>query len=139
MDEAIVSPDYLEKIRERVDIEQWALEHLMKMSDVQAMGEWGTYEGMLNTFILSLSPYWPEGFEGKWDTVRAVGSEPKYRPDDKIHKERLMKKELLKAELIDAIGIGFTKKRKAKIKGGLKRLWEIYPPIPANKEPISKN
>lgn len=138
-DGADLAPQIIDKIRERMDIEQWALEHLMKMSDVQVIGEWGIYEGMMNTFILSLSPYWPDGFKEKWDKVRMLGTEPKYSPGDPIHKERLTEKELLKAELIDAIGIGFTKKKKAKIGGGLKRLWEMYPPIPPSNEPISKS
>lgn len=132
-------PEVIEKIRERLDIEQWALEHMTKMSEVQAYGEWTIYEGMMNSFILSLSPYWPDGFEKKWDEIREIGMGPEHdAPDDPLHKQRLMKKELLKAELIDAIGIGFTKKRRAKV-GDLARLWELYPPIPLNNEPISKS
>jgi hypothetical protein len=140
MDDGLeLSPQVIDQIRERMDIEQWALEHLMKMSDVQSVGAFGIYEGMMNSFILSLSPYWPEGFKERWDEIRQMGTDPKYSPGDLIHKERLTGKEMLKAELVDAIGIGFTKKKKARLGGGVKRLWELYPPIPPSNEPISKS
>jgi hypothetical protein len=139
MDELDSTVEVRDKIREKLDIEQWALEHMMKMSDVQALGELTTYESMMNSFILSLSPYWPDGFKEKWDKVRMIAMGPEFSPDDSKHKERLMEKELLKAELIEQIGIGFTKKKKAYLRGGLKRLWEIYPPSTPLTENSSEN
>lgn len=130
------SMDFQYKIREKVDYEQWIFEHLMEMTRVQSGGERKKYENMLNTLILSLSPYWPDGFKEKWEEIRKM-----HHPDpwNKINDERIEAKELLKAELIDKIGVGFTKKRKMQMKGGLLKLWEMYPPFPPSSERSSKS
>lgn len=124
------------RIRERVDYEQWVFEHLMEMTRVQSEGELRKYENMLNTLILSLSPYWPEGFKEEWEEAR---SKTHPDPGNPINQQRLEQKELLKAKLIDQIDIGFTKKKKMRLKGGLLKLWEMFPPFPPNNGKSSGN
>jgi len=124
------------RIRERLDYEQWVFEHLLEMTRVQSTGDPETYENMLNTLILTLRPYWPDDFEGRWKVVRG-----KWHPDraNPINRERVEDKEMLKAELIDKMEIGFTRKKKMIMKGGLEPLFRIFPPFPPNKEPSSKS
>ena len=119
------------RIRERLDYEQWVFEHLLEMTRVQSVADPVTYENMLNTLILTLHPYWPDGFEARWKEARA-----KYHPDknNPLNLERVEDKEMLKAELIDKMEIGFTKKKKMHMKGGLLPLWKMYSPFPKNNE-----
>lgn len=127
-----IIPEMHYKIREKVDYEQWVFEHLMEMTIVQAKGELKIYENMLNTMIISLSPYWPHDFKEKWDAIR-LKSHPD--PMNPLNKARLEDKEFLKAELIDRIEIGFTKKKRMKLSKGVLKLWEMFPPFPPSSKP----
>lgn len=124
------------RIRERLDYEQWVFEHLLEMTRVQSIVDPETYENMLNTLILTLHPYWPDGFEERWQKARA-----KWHPDksNPINRERVEDKEILKAELIDKMEIGFTRKRHLNISGGMEPLFKLFPPFPQSKEPSSKS
>ena len=119
------------KLRERLDFAQWVLDHMEKMSDVQAQGDMKSYERMLTTLIFRLSPWWPKGFDEEFKEVRAKIHKS---PQNKLNFERIEGKELLLAKLLDETGIAFTRRKKAKISGGLKRLWEEFPPYLPNKE-----
>jgi len=114
------------KIRERLDFAQWVLDHLEAMTDVQAGPNAKAYEGMLNTLIFRLAPYWPDGFKADLDKARLKTHS---NPTNKLNKDRLEEKELLLAQLLDETGIAFTRRKKAKISGGLKSLWEEFPPF----------
>lgn len=126
------------KLRERLDFSQWVLEHMHRMTDVQAVPDLKAYEHMLNSLIFRLSPWWPKGKdkEGKdfKDRFEEVRKKTHRDPKNPQNRERLEDKELLLAELLDVTGIAFTRRKKAKISGELKRLWEEFPPFLPNKE-----
>jgi len=117
------------KVRERLDIEQWFFEQLLEMTKVQSVGDLRIYENMINTLILRLSAHWPEGFEKKWNGVRTMFS---LDPMNQVNRERLEQKEVLLAELMDKIGIGFTRTKKIEMKKGMEPLWKLFPPNPPN-------
>jgi hypothetical protein len=126
------------KLRERLDFSQWVLDHMHRMTDVQAEPDLKAYEHMLNSLIFRLSPWWPKDknedgktFEDRFEVARKKTHKD---PRNPINRERLEDKELLLAELLDVTGIAFTRRKKARISGGLKRLWEEFPPFPPNKE-----
>lgn len=126
------------KIREKMDFSHWVLDHMEKMSDVQALADIRAYENMLNTLIFRLSPWWPkekdeEGRDFK-DRLEAARKKFNKKPDHPSNRERLEEKELLLAELLDEAGIAFTRRKKARISGGLQGLWDLFPPfLPAKK------
>ena len=124
------------RIREKIDFEMWVFEQKLEMTRVQSMGDLRTYENMLNSLVNSFHPWWPDDFEAKWELARK-----KFHPDatNQINRERLEKKEVLLATLIDDMGIGFTKKKKIRITQGVYKLWEMYPPYPREKQPSSKS
>ena len=119
------------KLRERLDFSQLVLYHMEKMSDAQSEGDMRSYESMLTSLIFMLSPWWHDGFKEDFKKVRAKFHKT---PTNKLNKERLEGKQLLLAKLLDETGIAFTRRRKAKISGGLKSLWEAFPPFLPNKE-----
>lgn len=118
------------RVREKIDYEQWVFQHRLEMTKVQAKGNLSLYENMLNTLINSFSPHWPDGFKEKWELARKI-----WHPEAKnpINTRRIEQKELLMAELMDQMGIGFTKKQKITIKGGVLELWKMFPPWPPKK------
>ena len=121
------------KLRERLDFSLWILNHMDRMTDVQAEGNVQKYENMLTTLIIRLTPWWPTEkngddttFKDRFEKARKMNHND---PRNKIHKQRRELKEQLLAELLDATGIAFTRRKKAKISGGAKRLWEEFPPF----------
>lgn len=129
-------PEMAYKIREKIDFEQWVFEQKLEMTRVQSMGDLRTYENMLNSLVNSFHPWWPDGFEAKWDEARKMVHP---EPTNELNRKRLEAKEILMATLIDDIGIGFTKKKKMKISQGVYKLWDMFPPNPPDKQPSSKN
>jgi len=119
------------KLRERLDFAQWVLDHMEKMSDVQAQGDMKSYESMLTSLIFRLSPWWSPDFAEDFKKVRAKVHK---NPQNRLNRVRIEGKELLLAKLLDETGIAFTRRKKAKITGGLKRLWEEFPPYLPNTE-----
>ncbi len=132
-------------LREKIDFESWFFEQMLEMTRVQSIPDLKTYENMLNTLIMRLSAWWPEGFEAEWKKIRELDptkmtqDERQSRPPDEINKERLELKELALSRLINEMGIGFTKKKKMHITEGVKPLWDLYPPFPPSSETSSKN
>jgi len=129
-------------LREKIDFESWFFEQMLEMTRVQATPDLKTYENMLNTLIMRLSAWWPEGFETDWKKIREMDPKkmpPDGRPPDEINKERLELKELALSKLINEMGIGFTKKKKLHITEGVKPLWDLYPPYPPSSETSSKS
>ena len=124
------------RIREKIDFEMWVFEQKLEMTRVQSMGDLRTYENMLNSLVNSFHPWWPDDFQGKWDEARKLTHAD---PMNQINRERLEKKEVLLAGLIDDMGIGFTKKKKMKITQGVYKLWEMFSPFPPEKPPSSKS
>jgi len=120
------------RIREKIDYEQWVFEQKLEMTRVQSMGDLQTYENMLNSIVNGFHPWWPDGFETKWEDTRKMS-----HPDrqNEINRKRLEAKEILMATLIDDMGIGFTKKKKMKFSQGVPYLWKAFPPFPENKKP----
>jgi len=119
------------KLREHLDFARWVLDHMEKMSDVQAQGDMKSYESMLTSLIFRLSPWWSPDFAEDFKKVRAKVHK---NPQNKLNRVRIEGKELLLAKLLDETGIAFTRRKKAKITGGLKRLWEEFPPYLPNTE-----
>jgi len=119
------------KLRERLDFAQWVLDHMEKMSDVQSEGDMKSYERMLTSLIFRLSPWWSPDFAEDFKKIRAKVHK---NPQNKLNMDRIEGKELLLAKLLDETGIAFTRRRKAKISGGLKSLWDEFPPYLLNNE-----
>lgn len=119
------------KLRERMDIAHWVLDHMKRMSEVQAIPDLKAYEHMLNSLLFMLSPWWPNGFEDELTTARKKTNN---NPTHHLNRERLEDKVKLLGKLLDETGIAFTRRKKAKISGEVKRLWEEFPPFPQSNE-----
>jgi hypothetical protein len=112
------------KIHEKTDFEQWVFEYKLIMAQVQAEGNIGVYEMMLNTLLNNLEPYMEDSHRDKLETIKLMVDPT--NPDINYH--RVQEKELLATHVLNDLGAQFTPRRKAYIKKGVQKLWELYPP-----------
>jgi hypothetical protein len=124
------------RIREKIDYETLIFIRKEEMIFAQSRGELEKYENMLNSTVNDFHPLWPDDFEAKWKKLREMRHPD---PGNALNKQRIEEKETLLADLIDGLGLGFTKKKKMKITQGVYKLWEMFPPYPREKQPLSKS
>ena len=130
MTEQPVEQKIEQKVRQQLDFEQLIFLHLDRMSAVQAERDMAQYEGMLNSMVYRLHPYWPDTFKVEWDALKSKVN--KEDPTDPINYERLVEKEILLSRLMENMGILFTKKKKLVFKGDTEKLWKLFPPLPTS-------
>jgi len=116
--------DYDRKVHEKTDFEQWIFEYRLLMGQVQSEGNLPMYEMMLNTMLNQLDPYMEDNHRQWLERIRTMIDPTK--PD--LNYQRMQEKELLITHILNDLGTQFTPRRKAYIKKGVAKLWELYPP-----------